>query len=241
MKTTTTIIGITLLAIASSLLLYSCDMDNHYSVEESVLVDHTEDTFLAKPDKEAIKQGLDADKDIWQGYKYRMITITDVDYNPVYQAEILPDCEYLSNSYNRNDEVQKFFLEIDSAFQKTNDLTSGKMRSSIYIPLARELKHLSESTAKRKVLIIYSDLMEYSFLADFYKKTTLEKLENNPEVIEQILEKALPLADLKGIEVMIIYQPRNNTESRQFGIVSVFYKHLLENKGAKVTIGANLI
>ncbi len=239
MKTTT--ISIAILGIMLSMLLVSCNNNNTYSIEATVIVDQTEDTFLAKPDLNAIKQLFPADSDPWQGYYFRMLAITDVDYNPVFQAEIAPACEYLSNSYDRNDEVQKFFLEIDSAFQKTNAVPSGKTRSSIYIPLARELKHLSESTAKRRVLIVYSDFMEYSFLTDFYKKTMLEKMEDNPETIQQMLEKAAPLPDLKGIEIKIIYQPRNNAESKQFDIVSGFYKNLLESKGATVTIGANLI
>lgn len=241
MKTTTAIITVILFTTALSLLLYSCNTTNYYEVEESVMIDQTENTFLAKPDKEAIKQRLAADKDVWQGIFFSMTAITDVDFNPVYQAEISPACEYLSNSYDRKDQAQNFFSEVDSAFQKTNSIPSGKIRSSIYLPLARELKHLSESTAKRRVLIIYSDLMEYSFLADFYKKTMLEKIQTNPVEIQQMLGKASPLVDLKGIEVIIIYQPRDNGESKQFDIVSGFYKKLLESKGAKVTIGANLI
>lgn len=241
MKTSTTIILIAFLAIIAAVLFYSCTGKSPHAVEASLIIDKTEDTFLAQPDTSAIKHLLPADNEPWQGYRFRLLAISDVDYNPVQQVEILPAFEYTSNTYDRKDQTQKFFTEIDSAFEKANSTPSGKTRSSIYIPLARELNHLAESSAKRRILIIYSDLMEFSFLTDFYKKSVMQKLENQPDELMQTFEKQVPVKDLKGIEVMIVYQPRNNEESRQFDIVSKFYSNLLQSKGAKVTIGANLI
>lgn len=231
---------IVLISLGSLFLLFGCE-DKPLKQDETVIVDLTEDSFLALPDKNFIKQSFISDKIFWDSYRFRMISITDVNYTPAYGAEIKSEYWFLGNTSKRKKLVLNFYSAIDSAFEKINEMPKGYERSVIYVPFVQELLRLSQSKAERRVLIIYSDLMEYSFLADFYKKPMLEKMQTNPEIIEQILEKAVPLPDLKGIEIVIIYQPRSNGESRQFNIVSGFYKKLLESKGAKVTIGANLI
>jgi len=241
MKTTiATIIGIVLLAMGALTLLYSCNSTNEYKVIASLMIDKTEVFLLAQPDADAIKQLLPADKDNWQGYRFRQQIISDVNDNPIYQEDLAPSCEYLSNIYDKTDEVQKFFLGIDTALQKTKSVSLGKTRSSIYAPMVKELNHLAESEAKHKVLVIYSDMMENSYLSNFYEKSIIKELQNTPEEIQQQFEKAVSIGDLKGIEIYIIYQASNNEESRVFTIVSKFYKKLLEDKGAKVSITANI-
>lgn len=235
-----TVIGTVLLATSALTLLYSCNSTGQYKAEASFMIDKTDSNLLAQPDVNAIKQLIPADKDNWQGYRYRQQIISDADVNPIYEEDLASSCEYLSNIYDKTDEVQKFFSGIDTALQKTKSVNLVKTHSSIYAPMVKELNHLSESTAKRKVLVIYSDMMENSYLANFYEKSTIIKLQNTPEEIQQQFEKALPIGNLKGIEVNIIYQASNNEASRVFTIVSGFYKKLLEDKGAKVNISANM-
>lgn len=229
---------IVLISLGALFLLFGCK-DKPLKLDETVMVDLTENSFLALPDKNLIKQSFTSDKIFWDSYRFRMISITDVNYTPAYGAEIKSEYWFLGNTLKRKKLVLNFNSAIDSAFEKINEMPKGYERSVIYIPFAQELLRLSKSKAERRVLIIYSDMMEYS-LADFYKKPLLEKMQTNPEIIEQMLEKAISLPDLKGIEIMIIYQPRSNGESKQFNIVSGFYANLLERRGAKVTIAANM-
>ncbi len=241
MKTVTTSMIVMILS-GLLFLFFGCkDQSQPLKLDETLMVDLTENSFLASPDKNLIKQSFSSDKIFWEAYRFRMIAITDVNFSPAYSAEIKPEYWYLGNTAKRKKVVQNFYSAIDNAFEKINQTQKGCVRSDIYIPIAQELKRLSQSTAERRQLIIYSDLMEYSFLEDFYQKSTIAQLQNNPEAIQQLLEKAAPLADLRGIDVKIVYQPRSNGESRQFEIVSEFYKKLLESKGATVSISANLI
>jgi hypothetical protein len=48
------------------------------------------------------------------------------------------------------------------------------------------------------------------------------------------------LNNLNGVEVYLIYQAKDNCSDLKYQILSGFYKTLLENAGAKVTITANL-
>src|ERR1035437_4099174 len=146
--TLTTIIGIILLATGALASLQGCNSSNEIKVAESVMIDQTDSSLLAQPDATAIKKILPADKDNWQGYEFHLLTISDVDNNPIFQQNIAPACEYISNSYDRTDEVNKLFSGIDNALQKTKSVSIGKIRSSIYTPMAdRKSTRLNSSHA----------------------------------------------------------------------------------------------
>lgn len=240
-KTTINIVIFTLLGLTASVLLYSCEAEREYTVSVTVLVDQTEPGFLSQPEAGAIKTMFRSNDSLWQGFHLRLLALSDVDLNPAVQADLPPECQFLSNNYSRKDRVKKFSTDIDSSFEKILSAKPGKINSSIYSPLADELKRLSETKAKQRVLVIYSDLMEHSALADFYQKKQLQHLKTAPDSVRQELEKRTPLPVLTGITVHIIYQPRSAAENEQFHIVSEFYKGILEQKGAQVSIGANLV
>ncbi|MBI4931421.1 MAG: hypothetical protein HY841_11700 [Bacteroidetes bacterium] len=231
---------ITLLLASAALFMFQSCSSNYYAIDESVLIDKT-DSFLASPDSTVIKNLFDASSALWQGYRFRLLTLSDVDYNSVYEASLSPACEYLSNVYAREDESTAFLSKIESAFAKVKSIPSGRNYSSLYLPMAKELKRLSESAARRRILIVYSDLMENTSAISFYKADNLQLLETNQDSVKKILESEIPLPDIKNIEVHFIYQPKDNKENELFREVSGFYKKWLENKGARVTIEANLI
>jgi hypothetical protein len=106
--------------------------------------------------------------------------------------------------------------------------------------MASELNRLAHSVANRKVLIIWSDLMENSATISYYHQKDLTRLIKDPESLTEQLEKIQALDDLNGIEVYFICQPQDAKSDAVFGLVSNFYKNLLESKNAKVTITANL-
>jgi len=239
MKTLTSILIILLLASAGLFMFQSCST-NYYENDESILIDKT-DTFLASPDSTTIKNSFETDNGLWHGYMFRMLTLSDVDYNSVYEADFPPACEYLSNVYDREDEEKIFFGKIDSAFAKVKSVPPGKNHSSLYVPIATELKRLSESTAKRKTLIVYSDLMENSSLISFYKDENFQLLKLNPDSVKKLFENEITMPVLSGIDAYLIYQPKDNKENELFKEVSGFYKKWLESKGARVNVEANLI
>jgi hypothetical protein len=46
---------------------------------------------------------------------------------------------------------------------------------------------------------------------------------------------------LKGITVYFVFHPQNYNQQQQYDIASKFFKMLLEEKGAVVIVGANVL
>jgi hypothetical protein len=82
--------------------------------------------------------------------------------------------------------------------------------------------------------------MENSDNLSFYRKEDFSILKANPRQIQEQFEKLVALNPLVGIDVWFIYQPRDTKDDHDFQIVSGFYKRLLESKGARVNISANI-
>lgn len=239
MKTIAQIIFIIIGIIAVAMLFQSCT-NEQYSVEQSVLVDLTEDSFLVKPNAEAHKKLFENNRGLFDGFRFRVMAITDVEYNPVYESSVAPTCELISNLYNRKKEMKVFYAKNDSAMKTVLETTAGKTKSSIYFPMVMELNRLSKANARRKILTIYSDLNEHTALVSFYDKKILNLLKSEPEAVRRILEAEVSLNDLSGIEIFFVYQPREAKESADFRTISAFFKNWLEEKGAKVSISGNL-
>jgi hypothetical protein len=74
----------------------------------------------------------------------------------------------------------------------------------------------------------------------FYTKENINLLKSNPEVIRKYFENSVPLENLNGINIYIIFQPNGIGEDEQFKLASKFYKDLFESKGATVEITASI-
>ncbi len=230
-------IWILITAIAVTLIV-SCTMQKPPTTEITVLFDIT-DTQLAQPNSDEIL-GLCNLQNKWNGVTFRFIDLTDVSYNSMSVARLEAQNEWLSNEMERDKEIKNFKSEVSTIIaNKKNDMT-GKNNSSIYFPIVNELNSLSNSYAEKKVLIIYSDLMENTEALSFYRKEDLSLLKGNPIQVQEKLEKLTVINSLSGIDVWFIYQPLNNKSDQDFQTVSGFYKRLLESKGAKVTVSANI-
>jgi hypothetical protein len=208
--------------------------------ENSVLRDET-DKQLAEVSADAnYKQfGLFDENAKWNGAIFRYSTISDVSFNKVIEASILPQNPWFSNTIDRTTQLENFRNEVFKAFASARD-TGTKTHSSVYLPVARELKRLSESKSNVRRLFIYSDLMENRPDLSFYSETQFKMLIEHPDYVLKKFNEWMPLPSLVGIEVHLIYQPADVTTDKYFRTVSEFYGKMLEAKGAKVIIEANL-
>ena len=239
MKTTLAIILI--VAAIAIVAVYAANKQPQQTITEiSVLGDITEKYFY-KPKPEELLPVFGLDKDKWNGAKFRNSNISDVDFNQVMLVTLEPANKWLSNEFERDEAINHFNLEVEKNIAQTNEDTLGREHTSAYLPIARELNRLSQSKSNRKILIVYSDLMEHENALSFYRQSKLDSLQKYPGVLFENFEKQITLNDLNGIEVFLVYQPVNITDSERFRMVSGFYKNLLESKGATITIGANLV
>jgi hypothetical protein len=235
MKTTLLII-----AGAITLLVISCTQPTRTQTEVVLMHDRTQE-FSARIIAADITPLFELDKDKWSGARFRSLDVTDVSYNPATEFVLEKGgSQLLSNSFDRDKQAKKFESEVTVRVDSLSSDTVGKPRSSIYIPLARELNLLAKSTSEKKYLILFSDLLENTDGVSFYRKQTLSLLQVNPDTIASALLAKMPLENLSGITVYLIYQPENALDDDTFRITSNFFKTLLEQHGATVIVGANL-
>lgn len=222
-----------------AIVMVSC-MTNDTSITEVLVIKDITDRQLSQPNPDDIFKQFGLDDDQWNGAEFRFVDITDVSYNKAYEASIKPENVWLGNEFDRKKKVKNFKAEITQILSDSANEAIGKDNSSIYLPLARELNKLSQNSSHRKIVMIFSDLMENTAELSFYQENTLKQLEENPDTIRNFYETQLPLKNLNGIIIYLIYQPQDIRADQEYKIVSGFYKKLLETKGATVEIAANI-
>jgi hypothetical protein len=231
------LIGCSTISIALAVYFLSPLHKPKETIAISVLEDIT-DAHKATPDVSKIILMYGLKDDEWRGAIFRYSNLTDVSLNAT-QEKILPEeFEFLSNEFQRAKELNEFTAQITEAVSHKD--TSGRSNSSVYLPLAREINTLQNMGATKKIILVYSDLMENESGMSMYEPKTFQKVFSNQESLIAYFNKKLPLADLHGITIYLVYQPKNPTADAQYQVVSSFYKVLLERKGATVLVKANI-
>ncbi|HLG35753.1 MAG TPA: hypothetical protein VI757_12800 [Bacteroidia bacterium] len=207
-------------------------------VAEVVVLRDITDSLLAQPQADNILSLYDFDKSKWNGTGFRFVDLSDVSFNHASEAKIETANQWLSNEPEREKEIKNFKSKVAEILSQKKAV--GKSHSSVYLPLARELNRLSRNRANRKILLVYSDLMENSPDISFYDIKTFHLFQSNPDSLKNLFEKIQSLNSLNGIEMYFVFQPKDVIQDSEFKIVSEFYRKMLEEKGAQVTIAANL-
>ena len=221
--------------------LYACakTVSNTQSTTVSVLWDKT-DTLLSNPDVSKIVGLYDLTTNRWNGGYFSYASITDVDFNQRLSTQLIPDNLWSGNELKRKKQVQLFFQTVDSILHQSETIKAGRLHSSIYRSVINEMVRLQSEPSNSHLLLLYSDLQENSDLFNIYDKSSLHQLMSKPELIKAMFEKAMPIPDLKGITIYILFQPKSQEDNRIFNSMSGLYRDLLVKHGAIVLIQANL-
>src|ERR1035437_3797749 len=118
--------------------------------EISVLRDVTESN-LSQPKASEILSlfNLDQQSGKWNGGRFCFANISDVSYTLSKETSIGTANQWLSNEYDRANEVKQFDASITKILLDTKSDSVGKKHSSIYEAIANELNRLSHSKATR--------------------------------------------------------------------------------------------
>lgn len=212
----------------------------HQTTAVLVGSDYTE-AMLAHPNPEEIIAELGIDDDPNNGGSVGFFDLTDVSLNARTTFSLPKEPGGMqANPFTRKRAVQHFRSEITSFLDTAGEKTVGKNHSSIFIPMAEALNELARDTADNRVFILYSDLYENDLDISFYNPQTLAMLRSNPDRVAEILLAKAPLGNLSNVAVVFVYQPKDAKDDDSFRLVSGFYKTLLEQHGATVSIRANL-
>lgn len=210
------------------------------TIDYAVLIDET-DTTLCIPDTTALIADMGFDTNMWQGVNFSLARILDVSYvsHSLLTLPAGPN-RLAGNKYERKREVSIFESKLAGLLDSAWHEKPGKPRSSIYLPVSDELKRLANSSAERKVLVICSDMRENTNSVSFYYPRTAILLKNDPDKVKDELFTQAQLPNLAGIEIRIIYLPRNADDDASFRLASGFFRRFFEEHGAKVSVSANL-
>lgn len=235
----------------SFLILFSffiaCDnsgTENYKTTECSVLIDITSSNVpsLKHISSDELIKLYQLDIENYDAGIYRQSFVTETFLNYTHQFQLKGISSVLmSNSFDREEEIKTFKNQIGSAVLEIQNAKMNRPSSSVYVPICRELIRLSKSNSNRKILLAYTDLKENSDYLSFLSRESRRDLENNPEKIEDYLLNEMPLPqELNGIEIYFIHEPSGN-DNFLFKRLSRVYKSMIEKRGGKVYIQANLL
>ena len=240
MKPTTFFTSFVLL-IVTMIVLGACTNVNRRTLTEySVLRDLTDST-KAIPDEDALLKDIGIDTNIWNGVNFNFFNIADVSYTPHRRISLEKGGDRLASSeFTRKREITAFKAKLTTLLDSARSDTTGRNHSSIYLPIAEELKRLANSNAERKVLVVYSDLMENTPGLSFYNPLTFAEISSDPDKIKAMFFTKAILPDLTGVEIHLVYEPKNAKDDANFRRVSDFFRQVFLAQGAKVSISATL-
>jgi hypothetical protein len=221
-----------------ALFAIACTSQNLVISEVVVLRDIT-DKQLAQPNVDEILSLFNLENK-WNGGIFRFTDLTNVSYNQTVEIKLQARNEWLSNELDRDKEIKQFKNNISETISNSEKEAVGKDNSSVYFPIAKELNRLSQSTSTKKVLLVYSDLMENTAEMSFYDNQNYSLLKTNPGSIRKYFDSQFRLNNLSEIKIYLVYQPLNIGEDEIYKVVSGFYKNLFESKGAEVEITAGI-
>ncbi|HNU34795.1 MAG TPA: hypothetical protein PKN75_14500 [Bacteroidia bacterium] len=208
------------------------------STDVIVLHDVT-DSIIAKPDSAQLIAFLNASHK-WDGISFTLSSISDVSISKTQKVFIPAQSRWLGNEIKRSRDLKAFYNSVEELLARSSGDVIGREQTSVYIPIVTSLTSFAESPSNKKVLIVYSDLMENTNEVSFYDPHTLSELKSKPEAVMVGLGASMHLPSLAGVDVVFVFQPNNTSEDHAYRIVSGFYKSILEKAGAQVIITSNL-
>jgi len=229
-----------MLLAGTSLILFAPHYIIPTTVQESVLIDKT-DSFLVKPDATEILALSHIQDDKFKTVRLRIQSVSNVNYNPITSLELPAAIPLLSNPTERDTEALDFINRTKSKIDSINTLPAGLQHSSIYLNVIGEVNKMAAIEGNQKIVIVYSDLLENSPLFNMYNTKQQRLLKTNLISVKAAFLKALKPVCLKGIQVYFIFRPRTDAENDRFALIVNLYKTILEESGASVFIGGNLI
>lgn len=134
--------------------------------------------------------------------------------------------QFEGNKYIRKKELEDFKSKLIGAVEGFDTQYQGKSLegSHIFQPFCKGVKKMDRSDAGNKIIVIYSDMLENSELANFHARNV--KLDGMADRFSE----ACTLSDLSELEVYIVH-PVNKSNDTKIRKASDFWQEYLVSKG----------
>lgn len=205
-----------------------------------VILSDVSDSFSSTPNAKEISKMIDFEKHFWDRISYKSVIVDDIDIGTSETHVLEAENSLFSNKIHRHNKIDSFEHEIDSSITSLNGVQIGRNRSSIYLPIARELNLLVASNATERILVYYGDLKEHSSIFSAYDKKDIELLKKHPDSLENRFTSIQSIKNLSGIQVYFVYKPKDAVDNDRYVLLAKFFEKILSKHGATVTITANL-
>ncbi|MDP4103345.1 MAG: hypothetical protein Q8935_00210 [Bacillota bacterium] len=234
-----------------SLFACACKNSTHVisnrSIDVIALVDIT-DQQTVLPQAESILKLYDFDSDRNIKASFSICSISDRQLNPqkdtyLPNGSVTEKDNLQDDPYYREKQILSFYNGVRkdiNDFIATNKNDTSLNHSECFRTIADELSDMKNNQARKKILLIFSDLQENSNLFDCYKTKDQELLDKKQGEVLKIFEQAHLLPnDLKGIITIFIFNPRNRKDDQHYMSMVSVYKKILKSRGAIVKVQAN--
>ena len=219
------------LILATWILGVSCSQPKK-QILVSILDDTTEKEISAFQPSEIITY-FDLEHNQWNNLFFRHQSLTGSDYNKVKTLEILAETQLFSNNIERRNKLKAFQKEIQNCKKDSNQ---GYEKSSIFIPLIKEIEYVNIHYSNMPIqIIVYSDLMDNTDWVNWYAPST----KNNVKTLAKYQEYLPKIKINNKIEVKIIFTPTAK-ENKQFREIVTLYAKLFQDMGISFRVGASI-
>ena len=180
------------------------------------------------------------DDHLYNGCRLRFRDVSDVSISDIQTLHVGAVSPLLANSNERIAEFRSFQEGVRATFDKARkNYSRSEDRSMVYSVVIDEANNLSRSDAKNRYLIIFSDMLDHSSdYLDIYQPLVADMMARHPDQVIQGMEAKVKIESLKGIRVIIVFQPNDHDyrTERLFLIAKNFYVKLLTKHGAEVVV-----
>lgn len=134
--------------------------------------------------------------------------------------------EFESNKFLRQKDIEKFQTQLLQDLQELNAQYTGKElnNSHIFEPICKGMRKLNKSSADRKILLVYSDMLENSDIANFHAKGA------NAKDWTERFNAACDPEDASDLEVHIVY-PVDKSNDAKITKAADFWTNYFADKG----------
>lgn len=135
--------------------------------------------------------------------------------------------EFEANKFLRQKEVDKFKGELLTSLLEINEKYTGTALNNSHLikPISKGMQKLNKSNADNKVVLIYSDMLENSPIANFHGKSS------NTKDWQMRIDKACDPKDVSDLEIFVIY-PVDKKNDGKITKAAEFWKDYFAAKGA---------
>jgi len=213
------------------LALLACQQESPEQTDLYLFLDYTEgqdygQRFEAELDQIISLMQVDPKHNGNYG-QVRIIPVHDIGSTPSKTVKLKAGKTGLeSNPYVRKKEVDEFKQQLAQHIDHFNAQYQGQplKASHIYYPLCKGINKLNRSAAQRKLVVIYSDMLENSEIANLHRSKWSSKNLN------ERLNEACSLEDLSDIEVHVVY-PVSKQNDQKIRKAADFWEQYLVNRG----------